>query len=233
MAETIYSIPINESFDAKCGCPLCRLHNDHEKSSLEYILGAAMMEPDIRQETNRLGFCRRHSEKMYSMKNRLALSLTLQTRLRYIHELLSANGEGGRSLFGKKAVQEDALLSVADDCYICRRVSGFDEKIVNNTIYLWKTDNAFREKFCRQPFFCLEHASALLKTASESLPKASYSAFRSDITAVCLRCAENLDDALSGFIASFDHRNAETPLTEAQRNSAEDTIEFLTGSVNE
>lgn len=229
MAETIYSIPINESFDKKCGCPLCRLHNDHEKSSLEYIMGAAMMEPDIRQETNRMGFCRCHSEKMYSMKNRLAHSLTLQTRLRYVCGLLSSDGEGGRSVFGKKSTQSDALFSAAGDCYVCRRVASFDEKIIANTIHMWKTDRAFREKFCQQPFFCLEHASALLKAASELLSKALYSDFRSDLTSVCLSHAEGLDAALSGFIASFDHRNAGTPLTEEQRSSAEDAIAFLTG----
>ena len=229
MADTIYSIPINESFDKECGCPLCRVHNDLEKSSLEYIMGAAMMDPEIRQETNRLGFCRYHSEKMYSMKNRLALSLTLQTRLRYICERLSANGDGGRSVFGRKSPQQDVLFSAADDCYVCRRVASFDEKIISNTIHLWKTDSAFRKKFCRQPFFCLEHTSALLKAASASLSKAVYADFRRDLSSVCLSHAEALDEALSGFIASFDHRNAGIPLTEKQRSSAEDAIEFLTG----
>lgn len=229
MAETIYSIPINESFDEKCGCPLCRLHCDHEQSALDYILGAAMMEPDIRQETNRLGFCRRHSEKMYSMKNRLALSLTLQTRLRRIMELFSAEGEGGRALFGRKTASDDPLFSAADDCFVCRRIAGFDDKICSNTIYLWKTDSAFRDKFHAQPYFCLDHASALLRAASAGLSKAQYAEFRQELSGICLRHAAELDDALSGFIASFDHRNASVPLTDEQRAAAHDSIEFLSG----
>lgn len=230
MAETIYSIPINESFDEKSGCPLCRLHCDHEQSALDYILGAAMMEPDIRQETNRLGFCRRHSEKMYSMKNRLALSLTLQTRLRRVMELFSAEGEGGRSLFGKKAAAEEPLFSAADNCFVCRRIAGFDEKICSNTVHLWKTDSAFREKFSAQPYFCLDHTSALLRAASAALSKAQYAEFRRELSGICLRHASALDNALSGFIASFDHRNADVPLTDEQRAAAHDAIEFLSGS---
>ena len=56
MKETIYTIPINEAFEAKCGCPLCTLRRKLERDSVEYIMGAAMMEPDVRIETNKRGF---------------------------------------------------------------------------------------------------------------------------------------------------------------------------------
>ena len=57
MNETIYTIPINEAFDAcaadpSCGCPFCRLYNMLETNEIDIILGAAMMEPDIRKKTN-------------------------------------------------------------------------------------------------------------------------------------------------------------------------------------
>lgn len=56
MAEQLYTIPINEAFDVKEGCPLCRLRHQLEEQSLSYIMGAAMMEPDVRIVTNQLGF---------------------------------------------------------------------------------------------------------------------------------------------------------------------------------
>ena len=43
MKETIYTIPINEAFEAQCGCPLCTLRRKLEQDSVEYIMGAAMM----------------------------------------------------------------------------------------------------------------------------------------------------------------------------------------------
>ena len=227
MGETIYSIPINETFDAKCGCPLCALHSQQEKSSLEYILGPAMMEPDIRLETNRLGFCGRHGNMLLAMKNRLPLALTLQTRLRAVRELLAAPGEGGRALFGKKSAQEDPLFSCADDCFICRRISAFDERIISNTVYLWQSDTDFREKFRQQQFFCLGHASSLLRCASVTFSKQKYVDFRADVTELCLRYADALDASLTGFIDSFDHKNASVPLPDKQRRCAEDAIAFL------
>ena len=63
--EQLYTIPVNEAYDASaadaaCGCPMCALHTKLEENELELILGASMMEPDIRQKTTELGFCRRH-----------------------------------------------------------------------------------------------------------------------------------------------------------------------------
>ena len=81
--EKIYTIPVNEAFDASaadksCGCPFCALYNGLEKKETDAILGAAMMEPDIRIETNKKGFCRTHYDLMFGYKNRLGLALIFQ-----------------------------------------------------------------------------------------------------------------------------------------------------------
>ena len=57
MKESIYTIPISEVFEPRCGCPLCRLRDTLEQRCIDYIMGAAMMEPDIRIRTNEQGFC--------------------------------------------------------------------------------------------------------------------------------------------------------------------------------
>ena len=56
MKDSIYTIPLSEVLEPKDGCPICRLRNILENRCLEYIMGAAMMEPDIRMKTNREGF---------------------------------------------------------------------------------------------------------------------------------------------------------------------------------
>ena len=54
--EKIYTIPVNEAFDY-CGeedtkgCPFCEMYKRLEENELEIILGASMMEPDIRIKT--------------------------------------------------------------------------------------------------------------------------------------------------------------------------------------
>ena len=84
--EQIYTIPVNEAFeesaaDASCGCPFCRLFNKLEDDELDLILGASMMEPDVRIQTNREGFCRTHYDMMFVRKNRLGMALTLESHL--------------------------------------------------------------------------------------------------------------------------------------------------------
>ena len=63
--EQIYTIPVNEAFeasaaDASCGCAFCALYRKLEENELDLILGASMMEPDVRIKTNDEGFCKTH-----------------------------------------------------------------------------------------------------------------------------------------------------------------------------
>ena len=86
MAETIYTIPINEAFDKaeeseRPICPFCELYDMLENNALEAVMGAAMMEPDIRIETNKHGFCRGHFNKIYEKGNRLGLALILESHI--------------------------------------------------------------------------------------------------------------------------------------------------------
>ena len=95
--EKIYTIPVNDAFNVQDGCPFCRMYKTLEDNELDIILGASMMEPDIRIETNKLGFCREHYEKMFGMKNRLSLALMLESHL---DELIK--GVSGGGLFNAK-----------------------------------------------------------------------------------------------------------------------------------
>ena len=88
--EQIYTIPVNEAFEASrddpsIGCPLCALYRKLEEDELDLILGASMMEPDIRTITNETGFCKIHSETVLShehlviMKSAKALLIGLDS----------------------------------------------------------------------------------------------------------------------------------------------------------
>ena len=57
-----------------------------ESRLAEYITGAAMMEPDVRIETNRLGFCARHFDKICEVGNRLSIALILESHLHELEE---------------------------------------------------------------------------------------------------------------------------------------------------
>ena len=105
--EQIYTIPVNEAFEACAAageptCPFCSLYNKYENDEIDLILGASMMEPDIRKKTNEAGFCRTHFDMMLAYSKRLPLALILESHLAEVIEdtlrLVSRadEGKGGR-----------------------------------------------------------------------------------------------------------------------------------------
>lgn len=38
MRDNIYTIPVSEVFEPKCGCPICRLRDTLENRCVEYIM---------------------------------------------------------------------------------------------------------------------------------------------------------------------------------------------------
>ncbi|OLA60932.1 MAG: hypothetical protein BHW37_01510 [Firmicutes bacterium CAG:272_52_7] len=107
MSEKIYTIPVNEAFEACAedksrGCPFCRLYNKLEADETDLILGASMMEPDVRIKTNEKGFCATHFQMLLSGKNRLGLGLMLESHTEQLKKELENLREGSQGL--KQAV---------------------------------------------------------------------------------------------------------------------------------
>ena len=84
MKETIVTIPINDLFAPKCGCPLCRMEEMLEEQYVTFITGDAMMEPSVRVATNKKGFCHRHFSRMTQIGNKLPNALILETHLYHL-----------------------------------------------------------------------------------------------------------------------------------------------------
>jgi len=232
MTETIYTIPINQAFEKREGCPFCRLRRELEASSLEYILGPALMEPDVRVETNRLGFCARHYGSLLEMKNRLGLALLVETRLEEVRRLFETHSANVKKPLGIKKREvsgAEEISGAAGSCFVCRRIEVFEEKYISNAVFMSRRDPDFREKFKQQPFFCLKHTGALLEAAVSSLPDKKQDEFRNELLSVNVNRLEKLMEDLQGFIRSFDHRFAGAGLTPEQRGSLERCIEFLSG----
>ena len=82
MRDDICTIPVSEVFEVNDGCPICRMKQTVEQHLITYILGDAMMEPDVRIETNKVGFCPEHYNKMMATRGRLQLALMLETHIK-------------------------------------------------------------------------------------------------------------------------------------------------------
>ena len=227
MKESIYTIPISEIFEPRCGCPLCALYKNLEERWVDYITGAAMMEPDIRVETNRRGFCPRHFEMMLGMKNRLSVALILQTRLEHIDKTLEDSSPTPK----RGILRASAAACEDEDCFVCSRINREFGRIGENIAVFWQREPDFRKLYADQQFLCYKHYKTLAHAAATALRSKEYTAFRNETARLTRKKLKPAKKDIDEFCNLFDYRNAGTgqPSPEVSR-AIESAIEYLTGA---
>ena len=90
MKEQLYTIPLNDAFAADDECPFCYIEQKVEQDLLDFTLGSgsSYMESDIRDMTDKAGFCRYHFQKMFQYGNTLGNAWILKTHFRKINQEL-------------------------------------------------------------------------------------------------------------------------------------------------
>lgn len=227
--EKIYTIPVNEAFDKsaqnkECGCPFCTIERMLEENELEIILGAAMMEPDIRIKTNQLGFCAVHFDMMFERKNRLGLALMLESHLDEWREKLKPSGIKALGASPEKRIPQ--IKELSSTCYVCTRAAFHFEKMNETAVILWDTEKEFRDKFAKVPYFCVEHYSKMLEYAKKRLSKKRFGEFCEAADAVFFAYYDKLREDVKWFIKKFDYRYDEEPWKDS-KDAVERAVKFL------
>ncbi len=228
--EQIYTIPVNEAFDASaadhsCGCPMCALYRKLEENELDLILGASMMEPDVRIQTNKEGFCRTHYDMMFVRKNRLGMALTLESHLKELQDDLKA-GLLGKLITGADAKPVKRIKALESSCYVCRRIDFHFQHMAQTVVYLFDTDENFQKKVPAQPYFCLPHYRLLLERGDARLGKKKMAEFTEILAGVQKNYLETLTEDISWFWRKFDCRYDGEPWKNS-KDSVERAIKFL------
>ncbi len=204
MKETIVTIPINDLFAPKDGCPLCRMESMLEQQYCEFITGDAMMEPSVRIETNRRGFCHRHYSRMTLVGQKLPNALILETHLQEIQEKLLPKKAGKPD---KK--QMEALGEMLGSCYVCDRVEADMHHLLATVFAEWTKGNEFRALYREQPFICLNHYRFIMTAAAAKggVPSKLLSDFHADTLALTSNYLDSLKKDVSHFVTMFDYRS--------------------------
>lgn len=228
--EQIYTIPVNEAFDASaadhtCGCPMCALYRKLEENELDLILGASMMEPDIRIETNKQGFCRTHYDMMFVRKNRLGMALTLESHLIELAEDIKSGFLG--AITGRPD-QKPAkrVLALENSCYVCRRIDFHFQHMAETVTLLYDTDENFAKKMAAQPYFCLPHYRLLLEKGAQRFQKKKLGEYTKILSGVVEGYLATLTEDISWFCKKFDYRYEDEPWKNS-KDSVERAIKFL------
>ena len=231
--EQIYTIPVNEAFDEcrekpECGCPMCRLYLSLVDTELDLILGASMMEPDVRIKTNEQGFCPTHYRRMLKRRRMLGMGLMMESHLAEVKKVL----KGPATLGNRRVASLKELSRLEDDCYVCGRVGGKLNMMTATVVYLYESDGEFRKKLNAQPFFCLPHYRALIEYASKRMAKRNFADFSDDLYRINEKYLEELSSDVSWFCKKFDYRFDEEPWYNS-KDSVKRAIAFLGGQDEE
>ncbi|MDO4295195.1 MAG: DUF6062 family protein [bacterium] len=221
MKEKLYTIDVNDAWKAGDECPFCYLERKLEQDTLSFVLGSSYMESDIREQTDKTGFCRVHTKKMYDYGNSLGNAWILKTRMQYLNQNLKDRMKSytpeKKSFFSKfKKAEEIVSLEPVrfiqeqeSHCYVCERMDATYQRYLDTFLYMVKQDGEMMEHIRGSKGLCLHHFAEVLEKAEEKLDA---SVKEKLIPLLYEKMAENLDriqEDIDWFIEKYDYRNAD------------------------
>lgn len=223
MRDSILAIPISEILEPREGCPICRMRDMLEQRTVEYIMGAAMMEPDVRIETNRAGFCHTHFQQMMKQKNRLSLALMLQTHLEEVDRQLFSR----KKLFEPKNARKAKLSQINESCFVCEKVDWGMERLMR-TFFEMSSHSDIKQLLSEQEYICLPHFDLLQSLAPAYLQKYELDSFNKLISSLTENYIAVLYKDVSQYCSMYDYRNTGKDADWGNsRDSIERAVKFL------
>lgn len=220
MKEQLYTIPLNDAVNANDECPFCNIERTVEHELLDFTLGAgsSYMESDIREETDKAGFCRDHFKKMYDYGNTLGNGWILKTHyMRTIKDMkqqFKSYSPVKMSLGEKLRKKSDVQNSVSawikereNSCYICNRFESTYKRYLDTFFVMYKRDAQFRDKVLNSKGFCLQHFGDLCDMAEVCLNEKEKKDFFPAMFTLMENNMDRMFEDVSWLIEMFDHKN--------------------------
>ena len=220
MKEQLYTIPLNDAVNAGDECPFCYIERHIEQDLLDFVLGSASsyMEADIRDITDRTGFCRTHFKKMFNYGNTLGNAWILKTHYRRMIGEMQKTFAGFKpeksSLMGKFKKAESSGNAIGmwvrekeASCYICSQYKDTYDRYMDTFFYLWKQDDEFRSKIRNSKGFCLSHFGDLCEAADKKLPDREKGDFYDIMMPLMDQNMQRLSEDVDWMVEKFDYRN--------------------------
>ena len=225
MRDDICTIPVTEVFEENDGCPICRMYAAVDNKITEYILGDALMEPDVRMETNRLGFCGDHYESMFSRRGRLGFALMLETHLKSLNENVFT-----KNIFVSNSKKADKAKKVSESCFICEKVEWGISRMIDTIYRTYENERDFRAMFNSHPMFCMPHYERLISGMDKKLMKNYGKEFADNLTRITSDYAKSLSEDVSKYCASYNYCRTDGKVDFGTSiDSVQRSIAFLSG----
>lgn len=219
MKEQLYTIPLNDAVNANDECPFCFIERSVEQDLLDFVLGSgsSYMEADIRDMTDKAGFCRQHFQKMFDYGNALGNAWILKTHYKKV--IGEMKSEFARFKPAKTTLKDkfrkvtetnpiaDWVRSKESSCYVCDHFADTYARYMDTFFYLWKQDAEFRKKILDGKGFCLHHFGDLCQAADSRLSNQAREDFYSAVFPLMEQNMDRLYEDVAWMIEKFDHTN--------------------------
>ncbi len=220
MKEKLYTIPLNDAVNAKDECPFCYIERSIEQDLLDFVLGSgsSYMEADIRELTDNAGFCRAHFKKMFDYGNTLGNAWILKTHYKKMIGEMQKQFAGFRP--GKSSLKDKLRKTTEssnpigiwvkekeNSCYVCKQYEDTYARYLDTFFYLFKQDDAFRDKIQNSKGFCLPHFGDLCEAADQKLSDKEKEQFYAMILPLMEANMNRLAEDVAWMVEKFDYRN--------------------------
>ncbi len=217
MKEKLYTIPLNDAFNADDECPFCYVERSLEQNAIDFVLGPgdSYMESDIREATDNAGFCRHHLKMMYDYGNSLGNGLILKTHFKKISQNILDSFSKARpkkqGLFPQKNSSCDNAVSAfiresEKHCYVCEYYKDTYERYIDTFFHLFKNDPDFVKKLEGSKGFCIHHLGEVMQKASGALNIQKQKELFDILNRLCADNFSRIEEDISWFCDKFDYR---------------------------
>ena len=219
MKEQIHTIPISDAMANAGECPFCYIERKTEDHMMDFVIGhgASYMENDIREMTDREGFCRSHFKKMFDYGNSLGNAWILKTMyMRHIEEMdktfknFKPDSSGKKGLFKKESSGNsivDWINKRESTCFICTSVQNTFNAYMKTFFTMYKKDADFRKQVAETKGFCLDHFKVLLQGADEMLNEKERKEFYDVVLPMMKENMRRVYEDIAWFIEKYDYKN--------------------------
>ena len=219
MKEQLYMIPLNDAVNANDECPFCFVERKIEQDLLDFVLGSgsSYMESDIREQTDRQGFCRTHFKKMFDYGNTLGTGWILKTHYKKMiaefDKQTKSYTPGKLSL--KDKFRKDAgtnpvtawVREKEESCYICNYYKDHYDRYLDTFFVMYQRDEEFRRKIQNGKGFCLTHFGDLCEASESKLSDKEKSPFYEMLCKLTRDNLGRLYEDVAWLIEKFDYLN--------------------------
>lgn len=183
MKEQIHTIPISDAFDNAGECPFCYIEKRTEDHVMDFVLGhgASYMEADIRDMTDKEGFCRAHFKKMFDYGN-------------------SLGNASSNSIV-------DWINKRESTCFICDSVNKTFNAYMKTFFTMYEKAPELKEKLKNTKGFCLDHLKVVLEGADTYLKGDKRKEFYDIVLPLMHDNMNRIYEDVAWFIEKYDYKN--------------------------